>query len=131
MQFKEMLAAGKDDQHQLGIGTRAEEFSERKYLQDKDNSVLTRQRNAKPPSAIQFAPETFSQIVPGEVHLNFGKNKNEKRNLVHEMVQISAGQQHSMILEKDGSVYSWGLGMSGQLGLTYDQIQENDLIVAQ
>ena len=68
---------------------RAEEFSERKYLTDKDNSVL--KRNAKPPSAIQFAPETFSQIVPGEVHLNFGKNKNEKRNLVHEMVQISAG----------------------------------------
>jgi len=31
----------------------------------------------------------------------------------HEMVQISAGQQHTMVLKKDGSLYSWGLGLSG------------------
>jgi len=93
-------------------------------LDSKDNNsqVLSRQRNAKPPSAIQSDPETFSLIVPDEVNLNFGKNKAEKRGLVHEMVSISGGQQHTMVLQKDGSIYSWGLGMSGQLGFTYDQI---------
>ena len=63
--------------------------------------------------------------------MNHGKTKAEKRLAVHEMVSISAGQQHSMILQKDGSVYTWGLGMSGQLGFTYDQIQEIDLNIAQ
>ena len=36
-----------------------------------------------------------------------------------------------MVLQKDGSVYSWGLGMSGQLGVTYDEIQRNDKLVAE
>ena len=35
-----------------------------------------------------------------------------------------------MILKKDGSVYSWGLGCSGQLGLTMDEISNTDLLVA-
>lgn len=54
--------------------------------------------------------------------MSFGKNKTEKRNALHEMIQIAPGQQHTMILKKDGSIYSWGLGLSGQLGVTYEQI---------
>ena len=36
-----------------------------------------------------------------------------------------------MILKKDGSVYSWGLGLSGQLGFSFDQMAASDLVVAQ
>ena len=36
-----------------------------------------------------------------------------------------------MILKKDGSVYSWGLGLSGQLGFSYEQMAASDLVVAQ
>ena len=35
-----------------------------------------------------------------------------------------------MLLCKNGSVYSWGMGLSGQLGLTFDEIAETDLILA-
>ena len=35
-----------------------------------------------------------------------------------------------MALLKDGSVYSWGLGLSGQLGLTFDEIARSDKLVA-
>lgn len=60
-----------------------------------------------------------------------GLSKAQKKIFSQEMVQLQAGQQHTMILKKDGSVFSWGLGLSGQLGLTYDDIAASDLIVAQ
>ena len=63
--------------------------------------------------------------------MSFGKSKIERRNALNEMIQIAPGQQHTMILKKDGSIYSWGLGLSGQLGVTYEQIQENDVTIAQ
>jgi len=59
-----------------------------------------------------------------------GLSKAQKKIFSQEMVQLQAGQQHTMILKKDGSVFSWGLGLSGQLGLTYDDIAASDLIVA-
>ena len=79
---------------------------------------------------MQAGPETASSYAPTEVNLTFAMSKAEKKNTVNEMVQISGGQQHSMALTKDGSVFSWGLGLSGQLGLTYDQIAENDTNIA-
>ena len=36
-----------------------------------------------------------------------------------------------MMQAKDGSLYSWGLGLSGQLGFTYEEIHKNDIRVAQ
>lgn len=62
--------------------------------------------------------------------MSFGLTKVERKSAINEMVQMAAGQQHSMVLKKDGSVYSWGLGMSGQLGFTYEEIQQSDLTVA-
>ncbi len=32
------------------------------------------------------------------------------------VVRVAAGQQHCMALTADGEVYSWGLGVFGQLG---------------
>ena len=127
MQFKEVLAAGKDDQYQLGTGGRADAYVQRKYAQGSESNFL--QKSAKPPSAMQ-GPETHNSYTPSEVSMTFGMNKTERKNAIFEMVQISSGQQHSMALTKDGSVFSWGLGLSGQLGLTYDQIAENDTIIA-
>ena len=36
-----------------------------------------------------------------------------------------------MILSKDGELFSWGLGLCGQLGFSYEDIHQNDLRVAQ
>lgn len=62
---------------------------------------------------MQAGPETANSYAPTEVNLTFAMSKAEKKNTVNEMVQISGGQQHSMALSKDGSVFSWGLGLSG------------------
>ena len=35
-----------------------------------------------------------------------------------------------MILTQTGELYSWGLGLSGQLGFTFDEIADNDLRLA-
>ena len=69
--------------------------------------------------------------MPDEVSLTVGMPKAEKKAFSLEMVQLQAGQQHTMILKKDGSVYSWGLGLSGQLGFSFDQMAAADLVVAQ
>ena len=73
--------------------------------------------------------ETHNICVPEEVHMTLGKTGKEKR-VVPDVIQVAAGQQHSMLLCKNGSVYSWGMGLSGQLGLTFDEIAETDLILA-
>ena len=112
----------------MGTGGRADAYVQRKYAQGSEQIVL--QKNAKPPSAMQAGPETASSYAPSEVNMTFAMSKAEKKNTLNEMVQISGGQQHSMALTKDGSVFSWGLGLSGQLGLTYDQIAENDTTIA-
>lgn len=124
MQFKEVLAAGKDDYFQLGIGSRVDEYSRRKFEQPKDN--FFGQMSAEQLSGC----ETHSLTVPDELDLNYGLTKVEKRAALNEMVQIASGQQHTMILKKNGSLYSWGLGMSGQLGFSYEEIQQSELIVA-
>ena len=62
---------------------------------------------------MQAGPETASSYAPSEVNMTFAMNKAEKKKAVYEMIQISGGQQHSMALTKDGSVFSWGLGLSG------------------
>jgi len=36
-----------------------------------------------------------------------------------------------MLLKKEGTVYSWGLGLSGQLGFSFEQVAECDHLVAQ
>lgn len=39
------------------------------------------------------------------------------KSLLHEkIIQVACGQQHSLALTNDGKVYSWGLGVFGQLG---------------
>jgi alpha-tubulin suppressor-like RCC1 family protein len=38
-------------------------------------------------------------------------------HLAHiKIVKVKCGQQHSLALSEDGHVYSWGLGVLGQLG---------------
>ena len=62
--------------------------------------------------------------------MSFGIVKDGYSQPVFEMVGVAAGQQHSMILSKDGSLYSWGLGLCGQLGFSYEDIHQNDLRIA-
>ncbi|KAF1865347.1 hypothetical protein Lal_00004721 [Lupinus albus] len=38
-------------------------------------------------------------------------------NLSHKVIAVVAGEAHTLILTGDGSVYSWGRGMFGRLGL--------------
>jgi hypothetical protein len=39
------------------------------------------------------------------------------KDLCHEtIIQVACGQQHTLALTKNGKVYSWGLGVFGQLG---------------
>eukprot|EP00466_Bigelowiella_natans_P003691 jgi/Bigna1/45370/e_gw1.120.42.1 len=35
----------------------------------------------------------------------------------HQVVQVAAGEAHSMVLDEKGQVYTWGAGSSGRLGL--------------
>ncbi|WJX35806.1 hypothetical protein P8452_23754 [Trifolium repens] len=38
-------------------------------------------------------------------------------NLSRKVVDIAAGESHTLLLTGDGSVYTWGRGMFGRLGL--------------
>lgn len=46
---------------------------------------------------------------------------------VNEFVAVAAGKTHTVCLKKDGSVFSWGYGGSGQLGFTKSEIAKMDL----
>ena len=65
------------------------------------------------------------------MNIGFGLNKANKSLGDIDMAGIASGQQHTMIQSKDGSLYSWGLGLSGQLGFTYEEIHKNDVRIAQ
>jgi alpha-tubulin suppressor-like RCC1 family protein len=41
-------------------------------------------------------------------------------------VQVALGHQHTVALQEDGGLYSWGLGICGQLGHSQDKIREAD-----
>ncbi|KAL5074110.1 hypothetical protein RYX36_013094 [Vicia faba] len=40
-------------------------------------------------------------------------------NPSRKVVDIAAGESHTLLLSEDGSVYSWGRGMFGRLGLGF------------
>ncbi len=40
---------------------------------------------------------------------------------------MAIGRMHSVLLGRDGSIYSWGLGLSGQLGHSYEAIYDVDV----
>ncbi|XP_019438424.1 PREDICTED: ultraviolet-B receptor UVR8 [Lupinus angustifolius] len=44
-------------------------------------------------------------------------NFSNSGNLSHKVIAVAAGEAHTLILTGDGSVYSWGRGMFGRLGL--------------
>lgn len=46
-----------------------------------------------------------------------------------EFVSIAGGITHTVMCSLKGELYSWGLGMQGQLGLSHDQIESNDLVM--
>ena len=65
-------------------------------------------------------PQRQSEFSAKPVSIGFGLSKANQKAGEIDIVGIAAGQQHTMIQAKDGSLYSWGLGLSGQLGFTYE-----------
>ena len=72
--------------------------------------------------------ETFFLYEPTIIHINKNlKNNNEKmkNNLEVDdsdedfIIKVSCGEAHSVALSNNGSVYSWGFGSNGQLGLGF------------
>ena len=77
-----------------------ERYAEYKYAKEQER------RNIVMPDAQQ-------EYSAKPVSMTFGTVRESYSQPVYEMVGIAAGQQHTMILSKDGGLYSWGLGLCG------------------
>lgn len=94
--FKEVLSCGRDDQFQLGHQPTFEKFINAKYSHDWSRM-----------------PHPFSVASSQAKAVELTQSKDET-----EILQICAGRQHAACLRKDGSLFTWGVGLSGQLGHT-------------
>lgn len=43
-----------------------------------------------------------------------------------DLLQVAVGRHHAVCLKRDGSMYTWGLGLSGQLGINKQEIVNVD-----
>ena len=56
--------------------------------------------------------------TPIKVPIN-NKNINKNENSEINIIRVSCGEAHSLVLTNEGKVYSWGFGSNGQLGLGF------------
>lgn len=101
---KELIGAGCDDHFQMANPATFEKFITTKYNRDWAR-----------------APHPFSDFLPSAKPLEIGDPKEPINFLM-----VSAGRHHSACLCIDGSVYTWGVGIAGQLGLSKQEIVNYD-----
>ena len=93
------MGAGCDDQMQLGNPVTFDKFIAVKYNRD-----------------WRRAPHPFNELQASAKPLEIDSD----------LLMMATGRHHSACLRTDGSLFTWGVGLCGQLGLSRAQILDYD-----
>jgi regulator of chromosome condensation len=132
-----VYACGRCDDHQLGFGPDHPSMKEKKAKEDtlmqakveeieeERRKVEKRRRksdlaNGKPPSDSSDPIQTSSTTVPPITIAHINKPALITFPCGDTITSISANGRHNLALSSSGEVFSWGLGLSSQLGLGKD-----------